>query len=182
MAESLSLRNIFSEPLPFFGETPLSPVKAGYYEPSQGGVPMQSRMSELCPRRRAGMWLRMVAVAGFSVLTVAVTAPRAHAICGQLDGARTSVIKVPMMPAAADDFGQHHYDTFVGLWQTAYSTGGVVFAETFKQWHADGTEIDNKDQNPTLGSVCLGVWKPVGARGVRLHHVPRKSWRKATTK
>jgi hypothetical protein len=40
-----------------------------------------------------------------------------------------------------------------------------------KQWHSDGTEFENINHNPALGSVCLGVWKHVSHRTFRLHHV-----------
>ncbi len=61
--------------------------------------------------------------------------------------------------------------SIVGLWHTDYTVGGAPFAESFKLWHSDGTELDLINQNPALGTVCIGVWKQVGARDVRLHHV-----------
>jgi hypothetical protein len=133
---------------------------------------MQFSTSEACPRRGAGMWLRTIAVAGFSILSIAITVPRAQAVCGQLTGAHPGVLPVPMMAVAPGDPREgRSYDTIVGLWQTVYTSEGALFAESFKQWHADGTELDNIDQNPAVGSLCLGVWEAVGNRGVRLHHV-----------
>ena len=58
-----------------------------------------------------------------------------------------------------------------GLWHTNYTADNAPFAETFKEWHSDGTEFENVNQNPAVGSVCVGVWKMVGARKVRLHHL-----------
>jgi hypothetical protein len=40
-----------------------------------------------------------------------------------------------------------------------------------KEWHSDGTEFENVNHNPAIGSVCVGVWKQVSARTVRLHHL-----------
>lgn len=133
---------------------------------------MHSSISEARSPRGAGMWLRVIAATGFSILTVAVVTPRAHAACGEFTGTHSSILRPPMMAAAAGEVRDGRgYDTMVGLWQTVYTSGGAVFADSFKQWHADGTELDNIDQNPAVGSICLGVWKSIGPRKVRLHHV-----------
>jgi hypothetical protein len=44
--------------------------------------------------------------------------------------------------------------------------------EGFQQWHAGGTElmVDN-GVPPSLGNVCVGVWKQPGARSFSLRHV-----------
>jgi hypothetical protein len=118
------------------------------------------------------MWLRTFAVAGFSILTIALTAPRAHAACGELTGAHPGIVRLPMMAAEARDLPDGRgYDSFVGVWQTVYTSGGAVFAESFKQWHADGTELDSVDHDPEIGNFCVGVWKAVDGRTVRVHHV-----------
>jgi len=63
-------------------------------------------------------------------------------------------------------------DSIVGLWHVTYSLSPtVVFNESFDTWHRDGTEYDNAYLPPSEGSVCEGVWKQIGPRKVRLHHV-----------
>jgi hypothetical protein len=52
-----------------------------------------------------------------------------------------------------------------------YTADGSPFAETLKEWHSDGTEFENLTPNPAIGSVCVGVWKQVSVRTVRLHHL-----------
>jgi hypothetical protein len=62
-------------------------------------------------------------------------------------------------------------DSIVGLWHVVYTAGGSVFNETLDQWHSDGTEFENAYLAPAQGNICFGVWKTVGTRTVRLHHV-----------
>jgi hypothetical protein len=73
----------------------------------------------------------------------------------------------------------------VGLWHVLYTAnsddnfppGGPFpttpfpFLESFKTWHADGTEFENAFLPPTGGNICFGVWKEVGDHRVKLHHI-----------
>src|ERR1700730_6168218 len=79
--------------------------------------------------------------------------------------------------------------SIVGLWHLIYtatsSTSGPIpfpvippgppssfqFAETFKTWHADGTEFENAFLPPTGGNICFGVWEDSGHGSVKLHHI-----------
>jgi len=79
--------------------------------------------------------------------------------------------------------------TIVGLWHLIYtatfSTSGPLpvpvippgppssfqFLESFKTWHADGTEFENAFLPPTGGNICFGVWKDAGHGSVTLHHI-----------
>ena len=45
------------------------------------------------------------------------------------------------------------------------------FLESFKTWHADGTEFESAFLPPTGGNICYGVWKEADNRTVKLHHV-----------
>lgn len=45
------------------------------------------------------------------------------------------------------------------------------FLESFKTWHADGTEFENAFLPPTGGNICFGVWKEGDDRTVKLHHI-----------
>ncbi len=58
------------------------------------------------------------------------------------------------------------------MWQLKYTAAdGSAFLESFKTWHADGTEFENAFLPPTGGNICYGVWKQVGHLTVKLHHV-----------
>ena len=62
--------------------------------------------------------------------------------------------------------------SIVGLWFTTFyaGEGPDVWDQAYEQWHTDGTElaIDNAVP-PSLGNVCVGVWKQDG-RTVHLRH------------
>jgi hypothetical protein len=62
--------------------------------------------------------------------------------------------------------------SIVGLWHVKYTAAdNSPFLESFKTWHADGTEFENAFLPPTVGNICFGVWKEDGRRTVKLHHV-----------
>jgi hypothetical protein len=87
-------------------------------------------------------------------------------------------------PHADENWGEK--PTIVGLWHVLYTgdtddnfppggpfppTTPFPFLESFKTWHADGTEFENAFLPPTGGNICFGVWKELGDRQVRLHHI-----------
>lgn len=107
---------------------------------------------------------------------------------------------IPYKPAAATpssvvflnphgDEGSKEPATIVGLWHViytaTYSTSGPLpvpvippgppssfqFTESFKTWHADGTEFENAFLPPTGGNICFGVWKDLGDGSVKLRHL-----------
>jgi hypothetical protein len=79
--------------------------------------------------------------------------------------------------------------SIVGLWHVIYTatetTAGPLpvpvippgppssfqFVETFKTWHADGTEFENAFLPPSGGNICFGVWKDLDKGAVKLHHI-----------
>jgi hypothetical protein len=72
--------------------------------------------------------------------------------------------------------------SIVGLWHLNYTaeteSGAPIFPpvpfpflESFKTWHADGTEFENAFLPPTGGNICFGVWKDLGHGTVKLHHI-----------
>jgi hypothetical protein len=119
--------------------------------------------------------LKTMMVAAIALLTLAFTAPGAHASCGELGGTKASGIKLPMLEGAGSLLGnaddERSNDSIVGLWHVIYTANNAVFAESLKQWHSDGTEFETVSHNPEIGNICLGVWKQVGFRTVRLHHI-----------
>jgi hypothetical protein len=56
-----------------------------------------------------------------------------------------------------------------GLWHEHYTStvGGPPF-ETYSQWHSDGLEIETPS---FLNGVCMGTWREIANRTVRLFHV-----------
>jgi hypothetical protein len=143
------------------------------------GGPLWSRPEGVSTRK----WLRGIVIMVAPVLVVSFAATTAYANCGPMAGLKATPITLPALAYAGPqlalqiagqgdaipDRGANH--SIVGLWHTLYTANGAPFAETLKQWHSDGTEFENVDHNPAIGSVCLGVWKQVGVRTVRLHHV-----------
>lgn len=110
---------------------------------------------------------------------LAFASTTAFGSCGPMTGARLPGTRLPALIQAdphaasidAEPDGGPASGSIVGLWHVLYTTEGARFAESFKMWHSDGTELDNINQNPAEGSLCVGVWKQVGPREVRLHHV-----------
>jgi hypothetical protein len=109
-------------------------------------------------------------------------------------GAKAGGCAVPFKAGAAPaiPFVSPHADrdskepaTIVGLWHVLYTAtydnnfppGGPYpptpfpFVESFKTWHADGTEFENAFLPPSSGNICFGVWKALDDGGVKLHHI-----------
>ena len=72
----------------------------------------------------------------------------------------------------------------VGLWHTLYTatystlpsppfpaTTPFQFLESYKTWHADGTEFEQAFLPPAGGNICFGVWKDLGDGRAKLHHI-----------
>lgn len=121
------------------------------------------------------LWnMRLSAVIALAVLGPLFTPTEASAGCGDPRGLSQSV-NLPWLKAAGASHGANNpgqAPTMVGLWHLNYtSADGSPFLESFKTWHADGTEFENAFLPPTGGNICYGVWKQVGPRTVRLHHV-----------
>jgi len=90
---------------------------------------------------------------------------------------------IPLVsPQAGGEWNEHA--GIVGLWHVIYTAtyddnfppGGPFpptpfqFAQSFKTWHADGTEFENA-LLPPAGGICYGVWKDLGDNRVKLHHI-----------
>jgi hypothetical protein len=86
-------------------------------------------------------------------------------------------------PHADGEWNEHA--TIVGLWHVnltatsddnfppggPYPSTPFPFLESFKTWHADGTEFENAFVSPAGGNICYGVWKDLGKGTVKLHHI-----------
>jgi hypothetical protein len=91
---------------------------------------------------------------------------------------------IPFVSPHSDGEEWNEHPTIVGLWHVIYTAtsddnfppGGPFpptpfqFAQTFKTWHADGTEFENA-LLPPAGGICYGVWKELGENHVKLHHI-----------
>src|SRR5437879_13175186 len=98
---------------------------------------------------------------------------------------------IPFFRPHADGDSKEHA-TIVGLWHVPYTAtydnnfppGGPYpptpfpFLESFKTWHADGTEFENAFLPPAGGNICFGVWKDLDDRIVKLHHIGRSEERR----
>jgi hypothetical protein len=97
--------------------------------------------------------------------------PSAKASCGDLAGSGSrNPIKLPMLDLAQENDLPSN-DSIVGLWHVIYTANGGLFNESLDMWHSDGTEFENVHLSPASGNICLGVWKQIAPRTVRLHHI-----------
>jgi len=56
-----------------------------------------------------------------------------------------------------------------GLWEDHYTSDfGAPAFNTYQQFHTDGVEIETPDFTP---GVCMGTWKQIGDRTIRIFHV-----------
>ena len=116
--------------------------------------------------------LKALLLAAVAIFTLASAAPAAYASCGLRAGIKGGGVTLPVVADANTQKWDMPYDSIVGLWQTAYTqTNGDPFGQSFKQWHSDGTEFENVDHSAVVGNICFGVWKQLGNRTFRLHHM-----------
>ena len=126
---------------------------------------------------------RLCVLAALVVLGLLFAASGANAGCAVPDKAAAT----PAVPFVSPHWEEKGNDKagIVGLWHVIYTgttddnfpPGGPFppapfqFLESFKTWHADGTEFENAFLPPTGGNICFGVWKEVDDSTVKLHHV-----------
>jgi hypothetical protein len=110
-----------------------------------------------------------------AAVCLAVVPTCARAACGSFGAAPgiKASVKLPAVGHADLGFAEGFDDpTIVGLWHVIYTGADKsLFNDTFDTWHSDGTEFESAYLPPAAGNVCVGVWKPTGFRGVKLHHV-----------
>jgi hypothetical protein len=132
---------------------------------------------------------RFHALATMVVLAVLSSTSGARAGCAPLPYKAGAAPRMPFVSPHGDD-QQRGQDSngpasIVGLWHLTYTgnadnnfpPGGPYpptpfqFLESFKTWHADGTEFENAFLPPAGGDICFGVWKDLGHGKVQLHHI-----------
>ena len=133
------------------------------------------------------LWSRRFAtltVAAFVALLLFVSGARAGCALSYKTGAAPAI---PFLSPQENESSNHQEGeesnkpaSIVGLWHviyTATSASGPFsptpfqFVETYKTWHGDGTEFENAFLPPAGGNICFGVWKDLGDRRVKLHHI-----------
>ncbi len=124
--------------------------------------------------------MALVALAGLGVL---LTASAAKAGCAMPNKAAVAPA-IPFLNPHPDE-EWHERASIVGLWHVIYTatftehlpsppfppTTPFQFLESYKTWHEDGTEFENAFLPPSAGNICFGVWKDLGDRRVKLHHI-----------
>ncbi|MGH9481235.1 MAG: hypothetical protein ACRD1L_04000 [Terriglobales bacterium] len=108
-------------------------------------------------------------------------APRARASC--VDSVQFKAGQAKPVQYRLPDRDNDSSQAIVGLWHVIYTADEAVnfppgapptpfqFLESFKMWHADGLEFESAFLPPAGGNICFGVWKDLGNRTVKLHHV-----------
>jgi hypothetical protein len=136
-------------------------------------------------RRFAGLALAACLALLFSAS--AVKAGCAVPYTGPVPAKAEPAPKIPFISHPADDDDDwREPGTIVGLWHLIYTAtsttagplpvpivppGSFPFLESYKTWHADGTEFENAFLPPVVGNVCFGVWKEKRDGSVKLHHI-----------
>ena len=145
---------------------------------------MNRTVTTFSPKFGSTLWRG--ASVGLVMLTMLFAASGAKAAgCGTASntGAAPSI---PFVSPHGDD----HQDgresngpaSIVGLWHTVLTANSASpsgnfpptpfqFVESFRTWHADGTEFDNAFLPPAGGNICFGVWKETGHGSVKVHHI-----------
>jgi hypothetical protein len=108
---------------------------------------------------------RLTAILALSVAALFAGVGSAQA-CSQ------SKNEAPAMPWMDNQDQSNWQPSIVGLWHVVYTeSDGTLFNQTFKMWHSDGIEFENAILPPSGGDICYGVWKQIGHRTVKLHHI-----------
>lgn len=123
-----------------------------------------------------------LALAAFLMLLLSASAAKAGcAVPSYKAGAAHASLSA--IPQPDGEYNEHA--SIVGLWHVLYTgdsddnfpPGGpfpptpFLFLESFKTWHADGTEFENAFLPPAGGNICFGVWKETGDHHIKLHHI-----------
>jgi hypothetical protein len=134
------------------------------------------RLSNSRPLTRTRRLIYMPAVMAFVFCAIVATDARAACTSGpsnKVSGA-AKVQFLKSATAAASAAPDSNDRSIVGLWHVTFFVGDgpVVWDQGFEQWHSDGTElaVDNAVP-PLLGNVCIGIWKAVAPKTIKLRHV-----------
>jgi hypothetical protein len=132
-------------------------------------------------------WTRRAAVtAALAAIAIGgASVSEAWAACAPTPGAPSAGLKAyvdaPTLPFSPNSAlrptvsQRDDPNDIVGLWFTTFRLNDdakTVWNRGFQQYHADKTELSvDNSVPPALGNVCIGVWKAVGPRTIKLRHV-----------
>jgi hypothetical protein len=152
---------------------------------------MKKALGALRTNRLASVFV-LLAFVSMSFAAGSANAGCAVPLAGKLPAAASSTPTSPtaakppfVQPQATDDWDGFDPHPIVGLWHLNYTAESVTgatgifppappafpFLESYKTWHRDGTEFEQAFLPPAGGNICFGVWKAVGERTVKLHHI-----------
>jgi hypothetical protein len=129
--------------------------------------------------------LRVLLSQRFAMLAILVVggllfaASGARAGCSVPNGKAGTTPRLPFVSQQGPE-DSDQAPSIVGMWHliyTATSASGPFpptpfeFLESYKTWHADGTEFENAFLPPVGGNICFGVWKKLKSGSFKLHHI-----------
>jgi hypothetical protein len=132
---------------------------------------------------RSERFLALVALVGLGLLSTASGVNAGGCAVPSKTGTASSIPFVsPSGPVHNDDDKPSGPHAIVGLWHVNYTaeteSGAPIFppvpfpfVESFKMWHADGTEFENAVKPPVGGNICYGVWNETSNGVVKLRHI-----------
>lgn len=96
--------------------------------------------------------------------------PQTRIVTPQLQSLKSAAVQAFDKEKDKEKLGD--FPQIVGMWLTEFRTAAGLWDQGFELFHADGTEVavDNAVK-PSLGNVCIGVWKSTGRRTIKLRHV-----------
>jgi hypothetical protein len=91
-------------------------------------------------------------------------------------------IRTDFRQVSEEQFGEHYVPAITGLWHFKYIAEGdkdslnidddTVVDEGLTAWFADGNESTQSGMRPpTIGAICMGIWKQTGERTYVLNHL-----------
>lgn len=118
-----------------------------------------------------------VVVVGISVGAMASCADSMTALAGGRVRVNPSLAATLAMPSALETATAENSkdnsvgnNSIVGLWHVQFLVGGQVIQEAYQIWNLGGTEVHNVNQDPRLGTVCLGTWLQTSPGTYKLAH------------
>jgi hypothetical protein len=116
----------------------------------------------------------LAAAAGDARANCFTTPPKSLIVQPRLQAQRSPAAQLSAAAQASDKSASGHQ--IVGMWATIFFAdtpmGPALWDQGFELFHEDGTElaIDNAVP-PSLGNVCIGVWKSLGPKTIKLRHM-----------
>jgi hypothetical protein len=117
--------------------------------------------------------LRRIAPLVAAAATMMLGATAVHAGCGDPRTMRMAPARAAihlLAPTTAFRPGPAAQN-IVGTWLVShYGPDGSLDAQSYNQWHSDGTEWENIDFPIEGGNLCLGSWKAIDTDHVARNH------------